>query len=111
MLPNLASAAFIIEEARAASADGDGEFHASSWTGISGRSMGRQSSARHGARSPIRLRSGSIAAAQEVRRCYSRARGRHDPSEMSVEERRKAVLAELDTAAFGVGGAEWPRSA
>jgi hypothetical protein len=54
--------------------------------------------------------SGRIAAAREVRRRYSRAHGHRDPSEMSVEDRQKAVLAELD-AAFGIDDAESPRSA
>jgi hypothetical protein len=44
--------------------------------------------------------SGNIAAAREVQRRYSRAHGHRDPSEVSVEDRRKAVLAELDKA-FG----------
>jgi hypothetical protein len=44
--------------------------------------------------------SGRIAAAREVRRRYSRAHGHRDLSEMSVEDRQKAVLAELDKA-FG----------
>lgn len=47
--------------------------------------------------------SGRIAAAREVRSRYLRAHGHRDPNEMTVEERRKAVRAELDRA-FGATG-------